>query len=158
MPSMVRKLSIVAIVALAALSVSAVAFAAPATMNLSSWEPTVDNGAIVGGTRTVTLTNVTSETINDVAYELGPAPCDCSVTSTTPSYGSVSGDAWTVDTLGPGETITLTLTYGEPPVVAVGAAGIDSPTPIGIELAVFGLGAGIAIIGTIRRRYIPAIG
>jgi len=158
MPSMVRKLSIVAIVALSVLSVSAIATAGPATMNLSSWEPTLENGTIVGGTQTVTLTNVTSETINDVAYALEPAPCDCAVTAAIPGDGRVTNDAWTVEALSPGETVTLTLEYGEPPVVAVGTPGIDARIPQGIELAVVGLAVVTGIVGTIRRRFIPATG
>lgn len=155
---MVRKLSVVAIVAIAVLSVSAIAIAGPTTINLSSWDPTVDNGAIVGGTQTVTITNATSEPVTDVSYFLDPAPCDCAVTSADPSDGRLASDAWTVDVLAPGETVTLILQFGESPVVAAGAPGIDDAIPKGIALAVGVLALATAIVGTIRHRFVPVTG
>ena len=152
MPNMAGKLSVVAIVALAALSVSGVAFAAPTTMNLSSWEPTVENGTIVGGTRTVTLTNITSQTIDEVTFSLEPAPCDCSATTATPSDGNVADGTWTIDDLDPGETVTLTLSYVESPVVALAAPGTDARIPATTELAVVGLAVVAGILGTLGRR------
>jgi len=151
---MVRKLFTVAIVALSLMSLSSVALAAPPTMNLSSWEPVVENGVIVGGTQTVTITNITSDTMGDVTFSLASAPCDCIVTESTASNGRVEGDTWIVGELVPGETATLTLSYNEAPLAAASASRDVFPNPAGVELATFGLIAVVAagaVLGYRRR-------
>jgi len=151
---MVRKLFAVAIVALSLMSLSSVALAAPPTMNLSSWVPVVENGAIVGGTQTVTIANITSDTMGDVTFSLASTPCDCIVTESNASDGRVEGDAWIVGELVPGETATLTLSYSEAPLVAANTSRDVFPIPAGVGLATFGLivivAAG-AVLGYPRR-------
>ncbi|MCL1597633.1 MAG: hypothetical protein M3094_00505 [Actinomycetia bacterium] len=154
---MVRKLFAVAIVALSLMSLASAALAAPPTMNLSSWEPVVENGAIVGGTQTVTITNITSNTMGDVTFSLATAPCDCLITESNASNGGVEGDAWVVGQLAPGATATLTLSYSEASLATASTSSDVPPITPGAELAVFGL---IVAAGTVlgyRRRLIPEI-
>ena len=157
MPSMVRKLSALAIALLYLSTLSATALAAPPTMNLSSWEPVVENGAIVGGTQTVTITNITSEAMGDVTFSLANPPCDCVVTESAASDGRVEPDAWVIGELGPGATATLTLSYGEPSSPAVGVPAGNPPLRVGAALAVVGLAIAVGAVLGHRRRLTPAI-
>ena len=82
-------------------------------MTLSSFEPTVADGVVVGGVRTITVTNVLNEPLEAHSVDLGPAPCDCVVSGITAGTGEVTGGLWSVETLAPGETATVTFFYGQ---------------------------------------------
>ena len=92
-------------------AMSGAAFAAPPAMTLSSWETTSIDGVITGGTRTVTVTNILDEPIDDLTVPLDPTPCDCDIVSASTDAGTIDGFSWNVGTLLPGETRTLTLGY-----------------------------------------------
>lgn len=81
------------------------------TLDLSSWIPISEGSQIVGGTRTVTVTNYTEEPVEDVVFDLGTTPCDCSMASAMATQGSASGSDWSIGRLEPGETVTLTISY-----------------------------------------------
>jgi hypothetical protein len=81
------------------------------TLDLSSWTPISEGSEIVGGTRTVTVTNFTEEPVDGIVFDLGTNPCDCSMASATATQGSASGSDWSIGRLEPGETVTLTVSY-----------------------------------------------
>ncbi len=110
---MVRK-SLLVCAAVAALLVANVgaAAAAPPTAALSSWESTVEDGTIIGGNRTLSVTNITDETLVGTAVELNTVPCDCVVESFS-GPGEITGNLWLVPDLEPGATAEVTMVYGE---------------------------------------------
>ncbi len=83
---------------------------APSTFELSSFVAEVSGSVIVGGTRTVTVTNPNDDAV-EASVALGEAPCDCVEDRVTASAGIVAGGRWDVGSLAPGESATLTLTY-----------------------------------------------
>lgn len=157
MPTMVRKLSALAIVVLYVSALSTAALAGPPTMNLSSWEPVVEDGAIVGGTQTVTVTNITSQTMEDVTFSLVDTPCECNVTQSAASTGQVQDDVWLIGELAPDTTATLTLSYATPPSGgAAGTPGNNIPISRGAGLVAVGLFMTAVVVGY-RRRLTSAI-
>jgi hypothetical protein len=83
---------------------------APSTFELSSFVAEVSGSVIVGGTRTVTVTNPNDDAV-EASVALGEAPCDCVEDRVTASAGIVAGGRWDVGSLAPGESATLILTY-----------------------------------------------
>jgi hypothetical protein len=122
---MVRKTFGVGIL-VAAMMVVAVgaASAAPQAMALSSWESTVIDGNIVGGHRTVVVTNVTDAPLIGHTIDLGEAPCDCEIAAAS-SGQTITANTWHVSELAPGDSATLTLQY-ETPTLRVPAASSNS--------------------------------
>lgn len=110
----------------AMLVISVPAFAAPATMQLSSWTPDVSDGGIVGGTRTVTVTNVTDTPVAVSSVSIDPAPCDCAIMSYVASQGTLAGFIWTIDRLEPGAAAELTIQYKDAAAVVAGSSGAES--------------------------------
>jgi hypothetical protein len=108
---MIRKILFACAVLAGMLAMSGAALAAPPAMTLSSWETTSVDGAITGGTRTVTVTNVLDESIEGLVVPLDPTPCECDIVSASADAGAIDGFSWNVGTLLPGETKTLTLGY-----------------------------------------------
>ncbi len=98
-----------------AVSASAVSASAssvsPQTMQLSSWQSEILDGAIVGGAQSVTIVNPTTSSVNDVTFRLGTPPCECTLTSASTTDGTVEGGVWIVGELTPGATVTLDLVY-----------------------------------------------
>jgi hypothetical protein len=85
--------------------------AVPQTMQLSSWQFEGGNGAITGGTRTVTILNTSATAATGVAFHLESPPCDCTLASASPSDGGLAGKVWVIDGLAVGTTATLDLAY-----------------------------------------------
>ncbi len=81
-------------------------------MQLSSWQSEILDGAIVGGTQSVTIVNPSASSVNDVTFRLGTPPCECELTSTSVTAGTVEGGVWIIGELAPGATVTLDLVYG----------------------------------------------
>lgn len=100
------------------------ASAAPSVMALSSWESTVVDGQIVGGNRTIVVTNVTEDPVEAHMMDLGEAPCECGIASVSPGQ-KVDANAWSVPSLAAGETASVTLEYSSPSL-RVPAAGSNS--------------------------------
>ncbi|GMQ98432.1 MAG: hypothetical protein BMS9Abin17_0942 [Acidimicrobiia bacterium] len=125
MPTMMRKLFGTLVGAAAILVISVPAFAAVSTMQLSSWTPEFSEGIMTGGTQTVTLTNVSGETLSNVSFSLDPVPCDCAVESYSASRGSLDVLDWAIDRLEPGATASLTVQYGDTTSVAAGNPATD---------------------------------
>lgn len=112
---MVRKLLTVGIIASAmTTALAGAALAAPAAMTLSSFEPTTTDGVIDGGARTISVTNLDDKTLQRHTIELGQAPCECVVTAVTSGTGVITDGTWLVGDLGPGETATVSFSYGQP--------------------------------------------
>ncbi len=156
MHSMVGKLLVVTALVLGSLGASGVAVAAPPTMNLSSWEPTVDDGVVVGGTQTITVTNVGAVAIADVTFPLDEIPCDCVVAATSPSDGTVDAETWTIGEIAPGATATLTISYETSAGAAVAPdTRTDAAVPIDGGLSAVGvlvaLVGGVALVARSRR-------
>ncbi|MDA2979548.1 MAG: hypothetical protein O3B42_07305 [Actinomycetota bacterium] len=111
---MVRKALVVGIIAATMIiGLAGAALAAPPAMTLSSFEPTAVDGVIVGGVRTITVTNLLNEPLDAHTVDLGQAPCDCVVSGITGGTGDITDDLWSVGTLAPGETATVTFSYGQ---------------------------------------------
>ncbi len=110
---MVRKTLLTGILAVAMVVVMAgTASAAPTVTTLSSWESIVVDGQIVGGHRTITVTNILDTPTSDQTIGLTEVPCECDVVGT--SIGAtIENGSWLVPHLEPGETATLMLVYGE---------------------------------------------
>ena len=83
----------------------------PRTMQLSSWQFEGSNGAVTGGTQTVTIVNTAATTTSRVAFHLELPPCDCTLTSASPSHGGLVGDTWVIGDLAVGDTATIRLAY-----------------------------------------------
>jgi hypothetical protein len=123
--TMVRKTVWVGIFASAMMMVVVgAASAAPPAMSLSSWESTVVDGAIVGGTRTVVITNITEDSLIDQSIDLETAPCDCEIADVSLGQ-TISHNTWLVPDLAPGESATVTLRY-EAPTLRAPAASSNS--------------------------------
>lgn len=120
--------------ATAMLVISVPALAAPNTMQLSSWTPEVSNGTITGGTRTVTVANVTDTPVAVSSISIDPAPCDCAIKSYVASQGTLAGFIWTIDRLEPGATAELTIRYKDAVSVVAGTSGAE-PTVDGRIIA-----------------------
>ena len=118
--------------------VSGGALAAPATMQLSSWAPKTQAGTIVGGTQTVTLSSVSTVAV-DVAFDIAPAPCDCTIATWEASAGDLQGSLWTIDQLAVGETVTLTIEYIDSNAVLAGTTSQSAPV-IGRLASVLAIG------------------
>jgi hypothetical protein len=119
---MVRKTVWVGIFASAMMMVVVgAASAAPPAMSLSSWESTVVDGTIVGGTRTVSVTNITDESLIGQNINLETVPCDCEIAEVSPGQ-TISGNIWLVPDLGPGDSATVTLRYEAPKLRAPAAS------------------------------------
>jgi len=125
MPTMMRKLLGILVGIVAVLVISVPAFASLTTMQLSSWTPEFSEGIMTGGTQTVTLTNVSGETLSDVSFSLDPVPCDCAVESYSASLGSLDALDWTIDRLESGTTASLTVQYRDTTAVAAGNPATD---------------------------------
>ncbi len=80
-------------------------------MQLSSWQSEILDGAIVGGTQSVTIVNLSTSSVNDVTFRLGTPLCECTLTSVSTTGGAVEGSVWIVGELAPGATVTLDLVY-----------------------------------------------
>jgi hypothetical protein len=100
------------------------ASAAPSVMSLSSWESTVIDSHIVGGDRTVVVTNITDAPLTGHAVDLGEVPCDCDIAGVS-SGQTITANTWIVPDLAPGDSATLTLRY-ESPTLRVPAASSNS--------------------------------
>ena len=114
MEGSIRKVRLFTIVVSAALLALVPAMAGAnerSTLDLSSWTPVTEGAVIVGGTRTVTVTNYLTEPVDGIVFDLGEAPCACSIASATASQGSASGSAWSIGQLDAGEKAELTITY-----------------------------------------------
>jgi hypothetical protein len=108
---MVRKAIWASITAMVLLVAGAgAAAAAPPTAAASSWQSTVVDGEIVGGTRTISVTNGTDEILSGQAIDLTTVPCDCVVVE-RPAIGRISGNNWVAPPLDPGQTVEITFTY-----------------------------------------------
>lgn len=122
---MVRKTLWVGIFATAMMVVAVgAASAAPSAMSLSSWESTVSDGRIVGGDRSLVVTNITDAPLIDHMVDLGEAPCSCEVIGVS-SGQTITDNTWMVPELGPGETATVNLRY-ESSTLRVPAASSNS--------------------------------
>lgn len=123
---MVRKTVWVGILASAMMIMAVgVASAAPTVTSLSSWESVVVDGNIVGGSRTMVVTNTSGAELAEHAIDLGAAPCDCAIVEVSDGQ-SVSGNTWAVPSLAVGETAVLTLRYASTPLRA---AVVPQPPP-----------------------------
>ncbi len=143
---MVRKTLWVGIFASALMVVTVgAASAAPPVISLSSWESTVVDGQIVGGTRTIVITNITDSAMDAYAMDLGEAPCECGIASVS-SGQHVSANTWSVPRLDVGETATVTLDYSSPSlrVPAVGSNSFSGPIVLITAMMVAVAGAGAA--------------
>lgn len=89
---------------------SDVAASGPILSVLSSFTLETDGGAIVGGTRTVTVHNLGDEEAG-TAIDLGPVPCNCVVASVIAFDGVVAGSSWVVGDLPAGAVASLSITY-----------------------------------------------
>ncbi|MFV1998989.1 MAG: hypothetical protein ACC654_01340 [Acidimicrobiia bacterium] len=107
------------------LAISVPAFAAVTTMQLSSWTPEFSGGTVTGGTQTVTLTNISGETVSNTSFSLDPVPCDCAIGSYSASLGSLDRFVWLIDSLEPGETASITVQYQDTTPVVAGNAATD---------------------------------
>ncbi len=105
------------------------ALAAPPAKTLSSFEPAATDGVIVGGVRTITVTNVLNAPIEAHTVDLGQAPCDCDVSGITSGSGEITDGLWSVGTLAPGETATVTFSYG-PQTTNAAASAISGNTAL----------------------------
>lgn len=95
-------------------------------MVLSSWTPVLDGGAVTGGSQTITITNVGSETLGTFALDTRMRPCDCAVTGRTITSGTVLRGVWAVTNLAAGETAEMSARYG---VLQGGWLSLPSDTP-----------------------------
>lgn len=126
------------------------AIAAPTTTTLSSWESTVVEGQIVGGDRTVVVTNTTGERLPSHAIDLGPAPCDCVIAEAS-SNQTVTDNTWSVPELQVGETASLTLRYDRPEIRVSAAGSSTVPGSIAIVAAtMMAITVGLAVAGRPR--------
>ncbi len=115
---MVRKTVWVGILASAMMMMTiGVASAAPTVTSLSSWESIVVDGTIVGGNRTMVVTNTSGAELAEHAIDLGAPPCECAIVEVSGGQ-SVSDNRWAVPSLAVGETAVLTLRYGSTPLRA----------------------------------------
>ncbi len=85
--------------------------ASPHMMQLSSWQSEILDGAIVGGTQSVTIVNPTASSLKNVTFGLGTPPCECTLTSAALTAGTLDGSVWIIGELAPGATATLDLVY-----------------------------------------------
>ena len=146
-----------AVVAALVVGAPAPALAAPpSTLEMSSFVSEVAGHDVVGGVRTVTVTNPNDDMVA-ASVSLGPAPCDCVVDSAAPSRGTHDGDTWDVGELGPGESATLTLRYVATSHVAGGVpdTGLAGPVPWLLVLA--GTGVASATVWGISAGYAPLL-
>lgn len=130
----------IAVLVLQVASAGAAAAAPPATA-ASSWQSVVENGEIVGGSRTVSITNWTDEVLSGQAIELATVPCDCVVID-EPATGEISGGHWIAPPIEPGQTLEVTFAYA--PTDSVQAIGTTLDFNGGILLLALLLGAVIA--------------
>lgn len=117
----VRLFTIVVSAALVALAPAMAGASERSTLDLSSWTPVTEGTEIVGGTRTVTVTNYLTEPVDGIVFDLGEAPCTCSMASATASQGSASASGWSIGRLDAGEKAELTITYTRIEAAAVPA-------------------------------------
>lgn len=117
------------------------ALAAPPAMTLSSFEASTTDGVIDGGTRTISVTNITDETMAGHLVELGEAPCDCVVASIVNGEGTIDDDVWFVGDLAPGATAEITFTYERDVVVIATPSVPDSGAPMTLLLGLLGAAA-----------------
>ena len=110
------------------------ATAAPTTTSLSSWESTVVDGQIVGGERTVVVTNTTGQHLSSHTMDLGPAPCDCAIVEASVDH-VITDNAWVVPELDVGETASLTLRYGTPDTTQAAASTGTRISPLAVFAA-----------------------
>ena len=109
---MVRKLFLITAVATLFVGLqAAAALAAPPAMTLSSFEATATDGVVDGGTRTISVTNISGETMVGHQVDLGDAPCDCVVAAVTGGAGTIDNNMWAVGDIAPGATAEITFTY-----------------------------------------------
>jgi hypothetical protein len=119
---------------------------------MSSFVAEVSGHEIVGGIRTVTVTNPNDDMVA-TSVSLGPAPCDCVVDSAAPSRGTHSGDTWDVGELGPGESATLTLRYVATSQAAVGVPDAGRASLVSWPLVLAGTGVVAATVWGISAGY-----
>ncbi len=81
-------------------------------MQLSSWQSEIVDGAIVSGTQSVTIVNPSASSVNGVTFRLATPPCECELTSTSLTAGTLDGGVWIIGEIAPGATVTLDLVYG----------------------------------------------
>lgn len=149
-PLKVRLFTIAFGAALLALVPAMASAAERSTLDLSSWTPTTQGMDIVGGTRTVTVTNYLAEPVDGIVFDLGEAPCTCSVASASASHGSASGSDWSIGRLDAGERAELTITYATVEA-AGGPLGTQRPPGAATLTLVAILGSlGILILGRNR--------
>lgn len=135
MSTMVRKTLWVGIFAIAMMVVAVgAASAAPPAMSLSSWESTVIDGAIVGGHRTVVVTNITDAPLIGHGIDLGDAPCGCELAAVS-SGQTITANTWMVPELAPGDSATVTLRYESAMVRAPAASSNSFFGPVAIITA-----------------------
>lgn len=123
--------------ATAALTVvfAASALAAPPAMTLSSFEATATDGVIDGGTRSISVTNLGSDTLVAYTVDLGEAPCDCVVDEITGGIGTIEDGVWVLGDLAPGDSAEITFTYTRDIAVTAVPPYVDLGTISMIALA-----------------------
>ncbi len=88
---------------------------APQPMQLSSWQSETHEGAIIGGSQTVTIVSTSTDTANGTTFRLGQPPCDCSLIDVSMSAGTIEDGVWVIGGLPAGATVTLDLEYSVNP-------------------------------------------
>jgi hypothetical protein len=83
----------------------------PETMRLSSWVSTTSGGEITGGTQSVTIISTSTVDATGFTFDLGAAPCDCSIQTSSTSAGFLEDGVWLVADLAAGASVTLDLMY-----------------------------------------------
>lgn len=153
-PLKVRLLAIAFGAALLALVPAMASASERSTLDLSSWTPTTEGTDIVGGTRTVTVMNYLNESVDGIVFDLGEAPCTCSVASSSASHGSASGSDWSIGRLEAGEKAELTITYAR--VEAAGAPAGALRPPGAAPLGFVAVAGSLCILVLGRNRVVVA--
>lgn len=151
---MVRK-SYWVVVAVVAMTVAwtGVAAAAPPATASSSWVADVADGEIVGGQRSIVVSNPTNETIADHVINITSVPCNCVVVDKT-GAGVIRGDYWLVPDIEPGASAEVDLVYGPAETTSVVAASAS------VEIWLLVVITGLVTAGVVARRMpgTPAFG